>query len=73
MQSCLTKLAMEPGLVKQVSLVLNIVHDLVIAGKTSAQALGCLGITKLCGNLPTENCLLQLLYAYLVQWIGKCS
>ena len=69
-ESCLNKLGMKAELVQEVVLVLGVIHDLLVAKQNAAQALGILGVSKMCGTLPSENSLLQLLYPYLVQWIG---
>lgn len=52
--------------------VLSAVQDL-LTGKKAAQVLGNIGITRLPNDLPSENSLVQLLYAYLVQWVGECA
>lgn len=67
--SCLLKLGMEPGLVQQVSCVLSAIQKL-LTGSKAAQVLSSVGIAELPSGLLNENCLVQLLYAYLVQWIG---
>ena len=71
MESSLVKLGMEPRLVQQVGIVLSVAHDLLLAETRTAQALGSIGLAKLPSELPSENSLVQLLYAYLVQWIGE--
>ena len=72
MESSLVKLGMEPRLVQQVCMVLSVAQDLLLAESTrAAQALGNIGVAKLPSELPSENSLVQLLYAYLVQWIGE--
>lgn len=68
-ESCLNKLGMKAELVQEVGLVLGVISDLLVAKQNAAQALGILGVSKMCGTLPSENSLLQLLYPYVVQWI----
>jgi hypothetical protein len=70
-KSCLTKLGMDQGHLEQVSLVLTAIRDL-LSGTRSTQALRSIGISKLPSEIPSENSLVHLLYAYLVQWIGEC-
>lgn len=70
-KSCLFKLGMDPGQLQQVCLVLKTIQEL-LTKTTTAQALSNMSVTKLPNDLPAENSLVQLLYAYLVQWIGKC-
>ena len=69
-KSCLIKLGMEVGELQQVFLVLSAIQNLLTGART-AQTLSNIGVTKLPDNLPAEDSLVQLLYAYLVQWIGK--
>ena len=59
---------MEVSLVKEVCCVLNIISDL-LAGAKLTQVLGD-GINGLISQTSTHS-LAQLLYAYLVQWLGK--
>lgn len=71
-KSRLIKLGMEVGQLQQVFVVLSAIQDL-LAGARTIQTLSNIGVTKLPDNVPSEDSLVQLLYAYLVQWIGKCS
>lgn len=69
-KSCLAKLGMEPALVQEVNLLLSVIGDL-LSGTIAAQALSNIGILKFPDDVPSEQSLVQILYAYLVQWIGK--
>ncbi len=68
-ESFLKRLGMDPGLVQQVSTVLGVIYDL-LNGTKAAHGLSGIGVAKLSVDLR-EDSLGQLLYAYLVQWIGE--
>ncbi len=70
MEDCLDKLGMPQLLVRQLTLVLKTIRDL-ITGIQAATALSETCRTKVPQNLPDEDSLAQLLYAYLVQWLGE--
>ena len=65
-----SKLGMHQGLVRQLSLVLKNIKDL-LAGVQVATVLGETCGSKLPAQLPSGEALAELLYAYLVQWLGK--
>lgn len=69
-ETCLTKLGMEPWLLRQVCLVLGSIQDL-LTGASSSEVLKDVHILQLPNPIPSEEALAQLLYAYLVHWIGK--
>ena len=68
-ENCLDRLGMQPQLVRKLILVLKNIEDL-LTGVHAATVLSetCHSIPQ---NLPDEDALAQLLYAYLVQWLGE--
>lgn len=67
---CLAKLGMQPELIQQISKVLGVTSDLV-AGARATKVLGDVGIASFPEDLVSDSGLVQLLYAYTIQWIGK--
>ena len=70
MEMCLAKLGMQSELIQQVNKVLGVTRDLV-AGAKASQVLGDVGVASFPEDLVSNSGLVQLLYAYTVQWIGK--
>lgn len=69
-EMCLVKLGMQSELIHQVSKVLGVTRDLV-AGAKAMQVLGDVGVASFPEDLVSDSGLVQLLYAYTIQWIGK--
>ena len=70
MEDILSKLGMQRDLIRQLCLILKNIQDLLM-GVQAGTVLGETCRTKLPETLPVENSLAQLLYVYLVQWIGE--
>lgn len=69
-ETCLTKLGMEPWLLRQVCSVFGIVRAL-LSGSSVTEVLREVHVKQLSCPAPSEQTLAELLYSYLVHWIGK--
>lgn len=69
-ETCLTKLGMQSWLVRQVNMVFGCIQDL-LTGVDVTQVMRNMTKKDTSDLLPSNSSLAQLLYAYLVQWIGE--
>ena len=69
-EECLNRLGMQQWLIRKLILILKNIRDL-LTGVSAAAVLSETCCSKVPQNLPNEDSLAQLLYAYLVQWLGE--
>lgn len=60
---------MDPWILRQVCLIFNLIQDL-LSGANVTDVLNSINVVNL-PTLPSVESLMQLLYAYLVRWIGE--